>query len=212
MRKRRFMPSSWASIFMAGYNGKKRRMQVANFDAAIPYILANEGGYSNNPNDPGGVTNHGISLRFLKTLGLMGDIDQDGDVDADDILALSPAIAKTFYRNSFWNPHKLDKLNSQGLATKILDMGVNLGSSKANKILQSSANFCLQGHALKVDGVIGPKTLASVNSIDEKLLIPLLISDLSNYYLRLCNINPALNVFLKGWLKRATKTYGEHDV
>ena len=185
---------------------------MANFEAAIPYILANEGGYSNNPNDPGGVTNHGISLRFLKTLGLMGDIDQDGDVDAADILALSPAIAKTFYKNIFWNPHQLGKINSQGLATKVLDMGVNLGSSRANKMLQSAANFCLQDHALKVDGIIGTKTLASVNSIDEKLLMPLIISDLSNYYLKLCNINPALNTFLKGWLKRATKTYGEQNV
>ena len=55
------------------------------FSKAITVILKHEGGFSNHSSDPGGATNYGISLRWLKSEGLYGDLDDDGDVDIDDI-------------------------------------------------------------------------------------------------------------------------------
>ena len=60
------------------------------FEAAHAHVAKWEGGYFDHPNDPGGVTMYGVSLMFLKGLDLWGgDIDGDGDIDRDDVLAVT---------------------------------------------------------------------------------------------------------------------------
>ncbi|AIK95908.1 glycoside hydrolase family 108 protein [Candidatus Odyssella acanthamoebae] len=182
---------------------------MADFEKAIPFILKNEGGYVNHPNDPGGATNFGISLRFLRKIGL--DIDQDGDIDADDIKSLNGASSSELYRKYFWEAASYSMIDNQAIATKVFDLAVNMGASRANKILQKSANIALRNNALAIDGIIGNKTIQSINSLNNKLLEDLICQAAAQYYSELANKNPKLEIFLTGWLKRANKRYGGLD-
>ncbi len=180
---------------------------MADFNKAIPYILENEGGYIVHPSDPGGATNFGISLRFLRAIGL--DIDQDGDIDADDIKSLNGENSSEIYKKYFWEAAGYKDLDNQAIATKVFDLAVNMGPSRANKILQKSANIVLRNNKLVVDGIIGSQTIQAINLINSKLLEDLICQAAAQYYSELANKNPKLRIFLTGWLKRANKRYGE---
>ena len=79
------------------------------FEKAHAFVARMEGGFVDDPADPGGTTNYGVSLRFLKSQGLeAGDIDGDGDIDADDIRALTPERAAGVLRRAFWDVFPLD--------------------------------------------------------------------------------------------------------
>lgn len=169
---------------------------MANFDLAIPTILRHEGGYVNNPADPGGATNFGVSLRWLKSQGLAGDIDHDGDVDINDIKAMTVDDAKALYHKFWWNPYNYDAILPQAVATKIFDMAVNMGAPRAHKMVQQALN-------LTQDGVIGPKTLGLINTTNSLTLIQSLQNIQAQFYRDIVASNPARQQFLKGWLNRA---------
>ena len=181
---------------------------MAKFDDAIWYVLDNEGDYSEHPSDPGGATFWGISLRYLKGKGEKGDIDGDGDIDADDIRELTKAQAVEFYRADFWDKLKLDALKSQAVACRLFDMAVNMGPRGAVKIAQRAFNELLEGsddERLKVDGKLGPKTRKALDSIEPvEMMVSLRIFH-AEFYRDLVKRNPKLKVFLTGWLRRAGK-------
>jgi lysozyme family protein len=150
---------------------------MASFELAIPTVLENEGGYVNNPNDPGGETMFGISKRSYPRL---------------DIKNLTRDEAIEIYRTDFW---KFDGVNDQCLATKIFDSYVNMGHT-AIKLLQR-----LLGQAQ--DGAWGPNTQAAVNSRIPELLLQNYRDALVQHYQDIVDANPAEHVFLVGWLIRA---------
>jgi len=174
---------------------------MATFEEAIPHILKHEGGFVNHPADPGGATNWGISLRFLKTQGLLGDYDCDGDVDIDDIRIMTEEAAKYVYLTHFWDPNGYDRIEVQDIANKVFDMSVNMGPSRAVKILQESLRDCRQD--LKVDGAFGPKTLAATNNANPSMLLGAMRANQRHYYEGLIRANGKLAAFRKGWLRRA---------
>ena len=74
------------------------------FEAAHAHVAKWEGGYFDHPDDPGGVTMYGVSLMFLKGLDLWeGDIDGDGDIDRDDVLAVTKDTARDIFKRHFWD-------------------------------------------------------------------------------------------------------------
>jgi len=114
--------------------------------------------------DKGGATNYGVSIRFLRGLGVeLGDIDHDGDIDVDDIQALTPADAQRLMRLVFWDGLRLDNLPRITAAT-VYDYAVNAGPVAAVKSLQMACNF-YPGVALFLDGVLGRKTRSAVADI-----------------------------------------------
>lgn len=175
------------------------------FEEAIVHILKNEGGYVDHKADPGGATNYGVSLRFLKTLGLYGDFNNDGLINGNDIKSMNVNEAKALYKKFWWDKHKYGHIESPKIATKILDMSINLGSYRAHCIIQHSLND--SGHDLLVDGIIGWKTIKAINKHkDQNKLLSYIIANLSKYYLELYNNDKEKRVnFIVGWLKRATK-------
>lgn len=177
---------------------------MAEFLPAVRFVLENEGGYANNPKDPGGATHHGISLRFLKTLGTeYGDIDKDGDIDDYDIRLITADNASKIYKTFWWDKYRYGAVKDQIVATKILDFAVNAGSFRAHKIIQSAVNDVAKSNVLVVDGLLGPHTLKALNSYNAGSILFAFCWRQVEYYRGLCASNPALKVFLKGWELRA---------
>ena len=178
---------------------------MGNFDRAINVIRKHEGGYVNHEKDPGGATHYGISLRFLKGLGFLGnaDINNDGCIDVADIQALTEEQANEFYKREFWDRYHYDKIDNNAVATKVFDIAVNAGPATAARVVQKSINV-LQGDAcLKVDGVLGEKSFHYMNECEPFDLLQEIVKHQKAYYQSLCENNHTLKVFLKGWLTRA---------
>lgn len=197
-----------------------------NFPTAVQHVLKMEGGLVDHKHDPGGITNYGISLRFLSKLPdadgdgfLEGDVDRDGDVDADDIKVMSPAQAKQYYKDNWWDKYKYINIEEEALAIKILDMSVNMGGRQAHKLVQRACRAA--GPALVDDGVLGAKSFEAINLVDPIPLLASIRSAQAGFYYALVMRNSALrkagakkpngkeyedfSVFLKGWLNRAYK-------
>ena len=166
----------------------------------LDFIMEREGGFVNDPKDPGGATKYGISLRFLKTIDpVMADLDEDGDVDVDDIFALSPELARDFYRQWFYRPMRID-LYPAPLGAAMLDTGVNMGKRRASRILQQALNQC--GAALVVDGIVGTKTRTALMFFDVMDILRAFLLARVFVYAKLCRENQDLHRFFYGWVER----------
>lgn len=175
---------------------------MADFDEAIGVILDQEGGFINHQEDAGGATKYGISLAFLKNIGLQGDIDRDGDVDIADVRNLSIDAAKTFYKKHFWK--KLGDILHQKTANYIFSMAVNAGNRRAALVVQTTINRHMKANMIHVDGVIGKKTIKSINEMQNvPLFLSLLTLHLIDFYRSIANNNRDQSVFLLGWINRA---------
>lgn len=161
---------------------------MANFETAIETVLKHEGGYVNDPKDAGGETNFGISKRIYPYL---------------DIKNLTKLQAKAIYLNDFWIPSGVERIDSDKIAEKVFDTGVNIGTVNAIKLLQRACNLVFDAR-LTGDGVIGSKTLKIVNSIvDVDDFLKVYRSLQEDYYMKIVANNPSQKRFLRGWKKRA---------
>ena len=174
--------------------------QKPSFEAAIPYVLEHEGGYSDHPYDAGGPTNFGVSLRLLRELGY--DVDHDGDVDAQDIAALSRTDAVLVFRRLWWDRYQYGALGSQLVAEKTFDLAVNMGAAQAHRLLQRALRAS-GGVELSEDGVLGPRTVTAARAADPWATRAALRSEAAGFYRLLSAQKPSLAVFLGGWLRRA---------
>ncbi len=164
------------------------------FLTAVERVLANEGGYSSNPADPGGATNFGISARSHPGL---------------DVAALTRDAAVQIYWREFWLRFGFARLPAAP-AAKTFDLAVNMGAGNAIQRLQRALRAC--GLTVIEDGVIGPATVAQAARADPAALMSALRSELAAHYrLVAAKADPAhrgkdnneKNNFLKGWLIRA---------
>lgn len=121
---------------------RKARGMEARRLAAVEFVLRHEGGYVNDPADPGGETRYGISKRSYPD---------------EDIVALTRERAARLLLRDYWRPLGCDEL-AWPLAALVFDAGVNMGSATASRLLQRALNDPRPG-ALREDGAIGPRTL-----------------------------------------------------
>ena len=171
---------------------------MSDFNLAIPVILKHEvdpkrGPYVDNAADRGGPTNWGITLATLQEL-------RPGATIAD-LKAMTQIQAEGIYRERYWQPPNLAAVSSQVVATKLLDMGVNMGLGEMAKLAQRSVRRL--GDGVPVDGDFGPITLAAVNRCDPDSLIYALVSAQRAFYQALVAARPADAAFLEDWLTRA---------
>jgi len=170
-------------------------------------IVAREGGYVNDPDDPGGATNFGVTIHTMRRLGL--DLTGDGAVGIDDVKALSRAQAEAIFVEHYFHRPRIAAL-PEVLQPSVFDMYVNAGGN-AVKILQRLLRQ--MGHDVAVDGVIGPQTADAARAAHAAA--PGHIADAyglarRNYYFRLADRRPASRKYARtraggkgGWIRRA---------
>jgi lysozyme family protein len=170
-------------------------------------IVAREGGYVNDPDDPGGATKYGVTVHTMRRLGL--DLTQDGKIGADDVRRLTRGQAVEIFVDYYFRRPRIVDL-PEPLQATVFDMYVNSGAN-AVKILQRLLND--MGFDLTVDGAIGPMTIAAtVRAMGDA---PELIVDAygiarRNYYYALADVRPASRKYARrrdggkgGWITRA---------
>lgn len=133
------------------------------FDRAVAIVLQHEGGLTDHPDDSGGITNFGISLRAAMRMGSLADGDGDGDVDAEDIRSLTVEQARAIYRALYWNVVRGDEL-PEGVDLAVFDWAVNAGPLRAARGLQRAVGVA-------VDGAVGPVTLRAVAAADPVVVV-----------------------------------------
>ena len=170
-------------------------------------IVAREGGFVNDPADPGGATNHGVTIGTLRALGR--DVNRDGQVDVADVRALSSAQAVEIFLSQYFDRPGLSRLPN-ALQPIVFDMYVNAGAM-AVKLLQRMLKTC--GYAVRDDGVIGPATMAAATTEAAKgaqALIDRYGVARRDFYYALADARPASRKFActraggkGGWITRA---------
>jgi lysozyme family protein len=170
-------------------------------------IVAREGGFVNDPDDPGGATRHGVTIGTLRRLGL--DVNRDGRINVADVRSLTREQAVEIYLDHY---HKRPGIGAlpEPLQASVFDMYVNAGSN-AVKILQRLVTD--MGYACTPDGRIGPQTIRAVQLAFDAA--PNHLADAygiarRNYYYALADARPQSRKFARrrdggkgGWITRA---------
>lgn len=170
-------------------------------------IVAREGGYVNDPDDPGGATNYGVTIHTMRRLGL--DLSGDGQVDVADVRRLSREQAAEIFMRHYFEAPRIAEM-PEALQPSLFDMYVNAG---ANAIRLLQRLLCEMGYDVTVDGVIGPQTRRAARAAAAP--DPLALRDAygvarRNYYFRLADRRPASRKYARtrkggkgGWIRRA---------
>lgn len=166
---------------------------MADVALFAPKLLALEGGFVSDPDDPGGATNMGVTLGTWRDVGY--DIDGDGDIDARDLRLITPEqVVATVLKPHYWDRWRADEISNQAIAELLVDWLYNSGSvaiTAPQRIL-----------GVRADGIVGPVTLKAVNGAGQRELFDRVMHERRHYYEDLASRRPAMRKFLKGWLNR----------
>lgn len=170
-------------------------------------IVAREGGFVNDPDDPGGATNHGVTIHTMRRLGI--DVNRDTRIDIADVRALTRKQAVEIYLKHYYEGPGIAAL-PEALQASVFDMYVNAGGN-AVKILQRLLTD--MGFPCDPDGAIGPQTIRAAQMAYEAA--PSHLPDAygiarRNYYYAIADKRPASRKFARrkdggkgGWIVRA---------
>ncbi|GAD55396.1 LOW QUALITY PROTEIN: secretion activator protein [Limimaricola cinnabarinus LL-001] len=170
-------------------------------------IVMREGGYVDDPDDPGGATNMGVTIGTLRRLGY--DLDGDGRITTADLRRLSRAQATDIFIEHYYKRPRIDALPER-LRASAFDMYVNSGAN-AVKILQRL--LVAMRIPVAIDGIIGPQTVAAAARAQAAApdhLADATASARRNYYYNLADRRPASRKYARrrdggkgGWITRA---------
>lgn len=175
------------------------------FEKALKETLGFEGGFSDDPVDPGGATHWGITQETARKHGYQGEMKD-----------FKMSMAMEIYKTDYWDKNKLDQVAKydEKIAIEMFDTGVNMGVRQAGKFLQRAIN-CLNRNQnlfpnLKVDGIIGSKTLATLSflgkEIDKKTMLAMLNALQGARYIEICEKDNKMEKFVRGWFRRVSFT------
>jgi len=169
---------------------------MANFELFLPLLLQHEGGFVDDPLDPGGATNKGVTFTTFCSCSttLLGV-----DPTLNNLKSLTDQQAGKIYRADYWNKVCGDEIQSQNLANIVCDFYVNSPEAAA-KLLQTILNQL--GASLTVDGCIGPATIRALGAVDENEVYRRYKAGRIAFYRNLVQENPSMSKFLNGWLNR----------
>jgi len=152
---------------------------VVTFDTAFERLIGHEGGYADHPDDPGGETNWGITLRTARESGYFGNMRE-----------LTRDQAKEIYRTAYWGRARCDEYDG-AIAFQVFDAAVNHGIGNAIRFLQRAAGVA-------DDGAVGPVTMAAIKAMTVTDVLARFNAARLNFYTQLSTW-PS---FGKGWARR----------
>jgi lysozyme family protein len=187
---------------------------MADFTPAYERTMRFEGGYVNDPDDPGGETYRGITRRFNPGWEGWQMIDKarnapDFPVCLDRLKALEKAVSK-LYKQLYWDRFQGDSIACQDVADELFDTSVNLGVTRAVTFLQTALNVLNRNQTLYgdiiEDGICGPMTLKALEAYlrtePPELLITVANILQGMHYIVSMRQSPVLEKFARGWLQR----------
>lgn len=181
----------------------RRTATAAAVAAILAAVFAVEGGYVNDPRDPGGATNHGVTERVARQHGYTGDMRDF----ARDCLVEGQVCAESVYRKDYIERPGFMPLVEidAAVAEEVIDTAVNMGPTRPSRWFQRSVNLTCNT-SLTVDGKIGPATVAAWRDCHTNLGARACVAMLNSLdgqqeveYDRLVRVNPALRAFRRGW-------------
>jgi len=164
----------------------------ANYQKCLETILHHEGGYVNHPKDPGGETNLGVTKRVYEAWVMENDLSQK---DMKDLLVEDVA---PIYKNNYWDRVKGDQLPN-GLDLCVFDFGVNAGTGRAAKYLQTMIGTV-------ADGGIGPNTLKALGNYVEENGLEQTIKNYQEARQEYYESLSTFETFGRGWTRRVDET------
>lgn len=168
---------------------------MADFQTYSPFLSSWEGGYVNNKNDNGGATYRGVTLAtwtaYCKRKGISVPLKKMSQAQWTEIM-----------KGGYWDAVRASDLRSQSVANCVADFAVNAGVNRAAVTLQQAVNSANHNTALKVDGAVGPKTIAAANALNSSTLYWTYRELRTNFYKGLASKSAKQATFLKGWLRR----------
>lgn len=166
---------------------------MADVGKLLPYILKWEGGFVDDPLDRGGATNKGVTISTWRRCGY--DKDGDGDIDVDDLRLLTKDdVLNRVLKPHYWDRWIADRINNQSVANILVDW---VWGSGAHGIRIPQRMLGLDD-----DGIVGPKTLAAVNSADSSSLFKLIRTERREFLYRIVERDATQKRFINGWLNR----------
>lgn len=162
---------------------------MADYKKLVPFVLEHEGGVVNDPNDAGGFTNKGVTLKTFRSV-------YGNDKTKNDLINITDEQWGHIFKTYYWDKMKADGINSQSVANMMVDWGYNAGIGTVAKKVQNIVGT-------NPDGIIGTGTLKLINSKDSKELFEQIKSARIMFYKKLAEKRPSNGKFLKGWLNRA---------
>lgn len=161
-----------------------------DFDQAFERLIAHEGGYVNHPDDPGGETNWGITARTARANGYTGSMRE-----------LTRRQAREIYRVAYWGRARADDYDP-AIGFQLFDAAVNHGIGNAIRFLQRAVGVA-------DDGIVGPQTVAVINSMQTTDVLARFNAERLDFYTRLSTW-PS---FGRGWVRRVAENlrYASED-
>ena len=170
---------------------------MLDINELIDNVLRREGGYVNHPQDRGGPTKYGITLKTLSNY--IGRVALVAEVEN-----LSEDLAREIYERNYYIAPRIDRLPNE-IQPFIFDCAVNHGPRRAIKFVQSICNQAGCDPQLTEDGAMGPATRKASEWAQQEMkevFLKALIEERKNFYLIIVKNRPSQQVFLKGWLNR----------
>lgn len=178
------------------------------FDFSWKFCLNWEGGFTDDKDDPGGVTNWGVDRRMLESMAKnpsdrerLHEIGVRLPICRQSIVDLTPAQAKQIYRYEVWDKLGLNRF-ALPVACVLFDAGVNMGQKRSTKIIQMAHNVLHPSFRLVEDGILGPKTRQAIITDQPMPLAKKALDKREQWYNDRVKVNPKQKKFLAGWLNR----------
>ena len=161
---------------------------MADYNQLIPIIKKWEGGFINDPDDSGGATNKGVTLSTFRTWF-------GANKTVNDLKALTDDQWIYIFLNGYWNQCKASQIYNQDIANIIVDWAWASGPKTAIKKVQAIVGT-------DADGIVGPKTLAAINSANPRQLFDKIKAARLQFVENLAKQRPKDKKFLQGWKNR----------